>query len=419
MPILAGRTGRREEESESAFVSMADLVVSFLFILLVLLAFFATQFKPSETVPRSEYRKLEQDADTLREDVARLSDRRRIAEQQLAETVPRSEYEKLERDADALRETATGLRERLRIAEQQLADTVPRSEYEKLEQDADALREDVARLSDQQRIAEQQLANTAPRGEHEKLERDADALRVTITGLRERLRIAEQQLAAPDPLADYLEGAAAARTALLDAVAGRIRELLPGIRVTVVTADGIIRFRGDDLFESAQWRILPDSPAGRMAHAVANALADTLPCYTVGPRAAFDAGCNSAFALIETIQIEGHTDNVPIGEWRLGRECMRDNLALSACRGAETLRAADGRRPELTQFLNLRGDPVLSFAGYGDRRPIDEDDTPEARAANRRIDVRFILQTPRNMREVVEIRERLTHHRPHLPAVDN
>ena len=345
MPILAGRTGRPEEESESAFISMTDLVVSFLFILLVLLAFFATQFKPSDTVPRSE-------------------------------------YEKLERDADALRDTVASLSDRLRIAEQQIADTVPRSEYEKLE-------------------------------------RDAGALRDTVAGLRDRLRIAEQRLAAPDPLADYLEGAAAARTALLDAVAGRIRELLPGIRVTVVTADGIIRFRGDDLFESAQWRILPDSPAGRMAHAVADALADTLPCYTVGPRTAFDADCNGAFALIETIQIEGHTDNVPIGEWRLGRECMRDNLALSACRGAETLRAADGRRPELTQFLNLRGDPVLSFAGYGDRRPIDEEDTPEARAANRRIDVRFILQTPRNMREVVEIRERLTHHRPHLPAVEN
>ena len=382
MPILAGRTGRREEESESAFVSMTDLVVSFLFILLVLLAFFATQFKPTDTVPHSEYRKLEQDADALRETAAGLRERLSVAEQRLADTVPRSEYEKLERDADALRETVTGVRERLSVAGQQLADTVPRSE-------------------------------------HEKLERDADALRETVTGAHERLRIAEQRLAAPDPLADYLEGAAAARTALLDAVAGRIRELLPGIRITVVTADGIIRFRGDDLFESAQWRILPDSPAGRMAHAVADALADTLPCYTVGPSAAFDAGCNGAFALIETIQIEGHTDNVPVGEWRLGRECMRDNLALSACRGAETLRAADGRRPELAQFLNLRGDPVLSFAGYGDRRPIDEDNTPEARAANRRIDVRFILQTPRNMREVVEIRERLTHNRPHLPAVDN
>ena len=37
---------------------MTDLTVSFLFVILILLAFFATQFKPEETVPRDEYEAL-------------------------------------------------------------------------------------------------------------------------------------------------------------------------------------------------------------------------------------------------------------------------------------------------------------------------------------------------------------------------
>ncbi len=46
----AFRRHAREEEEESAFVSMTDMTVSFLFILMILLAFFASQFNPEETV---------------------------------------------------------------------------------------------------------------------------------------------------------------------------------------------------------------------------------------------------------------------------------------------------------------------------------------------------------------------------------
>ena len=162
-------------------------------------------------------------------------------------------------------------------------------------------------------------------------------------------RIAE--LTTPDPLAAYLESAASARADLLKRLAERIQEQLPGIRVTVVAADGVIRFRGDDLFASGQWRVRSGSTAERVARAVADALAETLPCYTVGTRAAFDTTCNSAFAAIETIQIEGHTDDTPLSIGLRERERMLDNRDLSARRGAETLRAATDRyRPELLEF---------------------------------------------------------------------
>lgn len=222
----------------------------------------------------------------------------------------------------------------------------------------------------------------------------------------------------PDKLAVYLEEVSAVRAVLLERLAERIRRQLPGIRVTVVAADGVIRFRGDDLFESGQWRVQPGSTADRVSRAVSDALADTLPCYTVGRRASFSARCNGAFAAIETIQIEGHTDSIPLGGSLQEREQMLDNRDLAARRGAETLRAAADRyRPELMDFLNLQGQPVLSFAGYGAMRPIDPRDGREARAANRRIDIRFILQTPQNLREVKEVRDRLTQNRPNLPSV--
>lgn len=220
----------------------------------------------------------------------------------------------------------------------------------------------------------------------------------------------------PDKLAVYLEDVSTVRANLLERLAERIRGQIPGIRVTVVAADGVIRFRGDDLFGSGQWRIRPGSTADRVSRAVSDALADTLPCYTVGSRASFSASCNGAFAAIETIQIEGHTDSIPIGDSLQEREQMLDNRDLSARRGAETLRAAADRyRPDLMDFRNLHGQPVLSFAGYGAMRPIDPRDAPEARAVNRRIDIRFIMQTPQNLREVEEIRERLTRNRPNLP----
>ena len=49
MAVAGLRRRHAEEEGESVFVSMTDLTVSFLFILLVLLAFFATQIQPDES----------------------------------------------------------------------------------------------------------------------------------------------------------------------------------------------------------------------------------------------------------------------------------------------------------------------------------------------------------------------------------
>jgi len=77
------------------------------------------------------------------------------------------------------------------------------------------------------------------------------------------------------------------------------------------------------------------------------------------------------------IRIEGHTDNVKIGE-RL-RERFPTNWELSTARATNVVR-----------YLKEQGglDPaLLSAAGYSEYRPVATNDTPEGKARNRRIEV--------------------------------
>lgn len=410
MAIAGGRRRHIEEEGESVFVSMTDLTVSFLFVILILLAFFATQFKPEETVPRDEYEALEAKWSNARDEIRNIEEalvaaRRKIEELGEERRKLAVRLSERSRTITALREQVSTLRDKLAKADAMVRALSTRidqleGDLEHMRVERDDARESIKSLMD----------------ENARLSLAVADLQREVRRLQDRIA----ELERPDLLAAYLEEVSSARSALLERLAERIRQQLPGIRVTVVAADGVIRFRGDDLFKSGRWRILPSSTADRVSRAVADALADTLPCYTVGRRAAFKASCNGAFTAIETIQIEGHTDSVPLSVLLREREKMLDNRDLSARRGAETLRAAADRyRPELMEHLNLHGQPVLSFAGYGAMRPIDPRDTEEARAANRRIDIRFILQTPQNIREVEEIRERLTQNRPNLPPVVN
>jgi chemotaxis protein MotB len=77
------------------------------------------------------------------------------------------------------------------------------------------------------------------------------------------------------------------------------------------------------------------------------------------------------------VNIEGHTDNVPISTER-----YPDNWALSASRAVNTLRyIVEKEVVELNQ---------LSAVGYGEYHPVGTNETPEGRAANRRVD--FVIQ---------------------------
>ncbi len=78
----------------------------------------------------------------------------------------------------------------------------------------------------------------------------------------------------------------------------------------------------------------------------------------------------------KAIRVEGHTDNVKISP-ALAR-AFPSNWELSAARAIN-----------VTRYLQRLGvDPaLLSAAAYGEHRPVSENDTPEGRAKNRRIEI--------------------------------
>ena len=78
-----------------------------------------------------------------------------------------------------------------------------------------------------------------------------------------------------------------------------------------------------------------------------------------------------------SIQIEGHTDDRPLGP---GSK-FRSNWELSSARAFAVLR-----------FLEINGLPQqrLSATGYGEFRPAQDNATPEGRAANRRIEINIM-----------------------------
>ncbi|MBI5743303.1 MAG: OmpA family protein [Elusimicrobia bacterium] len=77
------------------------------------------------------------------------------------------------------------------------------------------------------------------------------------------------------------------------------------------------------------------------------------------------------------IQIEGHTDNTPLGRGTR----FRSNWELSSARAFTVLQffIKEGVAPE-----------KLSAVGYGEFKPIQGNDTPEGRSKNRRIEINII-----------------------------
>jgi chemotaxis protein MotB len=76
------------------------------------------------------------------------------------------------------------------------------------------------------------------------------------------------------------------------------------------------------------------------------------------------------------LRVDGHTDNVPLS----GTGRYPDNWALSSARAISVVK-----------YLISQGVPAdrLVAAGFGEFQPIDPANTPEARANNRRIELKL------------------------------
>lgn len=305
---MRGNSRRRqhEDEEESAFVSMTDLTVSFLFIIMILLAYSASKMSSSQTVPKASYDAVVAQRDTL------LLEKARLGEQ---------------------------LRQALQTSEER-----------------------------RQRIDE----------------------------LERRIAELERRLAEKNPLEAYMAQVSDLRRKVLEGLQAQLKVDFPDLQVVVSEQMDALRFKGDGLFESGQSRLSQGKPD--IVRRIASRLNEILPCYTLGRQARWQTGCNDVGAVIEAVQIEGHTDIT-------GNE--NANFTLSTERANTTFFVMKEREPALTQHRNLRDQPVMSVAGYGAMRPIVDNGTPEGRATNRRIDLRIIMYTPQSSEEIESIRTRL------------
>ena len=80
---------------------------------------------------------------------------------------------------------------------------------------------------------------------------------------------------------------------------------------------------------------------------------------------------------VEAMVVEGHTDNRPIHTGR-----YPSNWELSTARAASVVRF-------LLEQENARGPSRYVTIGYGEYHPVETNETPEGRAANRRVEILF------------------------------
>ena len=85
----------------------------------------------------------------------------------------------------------------------------------------------------------------------------------------------------------------------------------------------------------------------------------------------------------EQIQVEGHTDNVPIED---RKKYPRNNWELSSARATAVM---------LLLVQHSRLNPkIFSINGYGKYRPLNSNSTIDERALNRRIEILILWQSP-------------------------
>ena len=133
-------------------------------------------------------------------------------------------------------------------------------------------------------------------------------------------------------------------------------------------------------------------------------------------------GSNTYLAYIEAIFIEGHTaDKSDLQSIKGRAPLLKTNLKLSARRATNTFEtimlqqpilkkffsppsvSATEKRSPLTVFssktsvLDPTVMPIFGVSAYGETRPIEKNTTKEGRAKNRRIDLRILMYEPRNV----------------------
>ncbi|HEY4251090.1 MAG TPA: hypothetical protein VGM87_07810 [Roseomonas sp.] len=212
-------------------------------------------------------------------------------------------------------------------------------------------------------------------------EEEAARLRAQNEALRARLQ------EAAEALTRELAGREAARDGLLRRLARGLeaRE----IRFILDERSGVLRL--SDAVPFAPGRSdLTDPRARRTVTALAEVLAEALPCFAQGA-AAQSCGADDA-AILEAVLVEGHTDRQGYPNMSPTQSQQQNDL-LSTSRALTVFAELRRQQPALEALRNPSDQPLLGVSGYGERRPLPDALTMSGDdlAQNRRIDLRFVL----------------------------
>ena len=185
-------------------------------------------------------------------------------------------------------------------------------------------------------------------------------LQETNTGLREKLVLREDEL---KRLKAGYENLQKRRDEELTQLKTTYDELVEGLKTEIEAGEVQIRRMKDRLSVNLVDKILFDSGKASVK--------------PTGIKILRKVGAELAKIQGKRIQIEGHTDNVPIGG-RL-KEKFPSNWELSASRALAVVRILQ---------TDVGIDPtLLSSAGYGEYQPAVSNETSEGKADNRRIEI--------------------------------
>lgn len=148
------------------------------------------------------------------------------------------------------------------------------------------------------------------------------------------------------------------------------------IDVTVDVANGALRFPNAGLFQGTGV-----SPGGQQTlAALGDAMRQVLPCFAeIGiPK---PTNCPTGVGRIGAVFVEGHSDTGSPQDW-----------AASVAQGSAAFQGLMQAQPELQKLQTAAGgQSIVSVSGYGPTRPVQPGDSPDARKANSRLDVRLVL----------------------------
>jgi flagellar motor protein MotB len=260
--------------------------------------------------------------------------------------------------------------------------------------------------------------------------RERDDARKEVADARIRINELEAEIRRlkNNDLDRYLASADRDRKKILESLQSIMKE--SKIKIQIIPDQGILRLPESVLFKKGSSTI----ESLDTVRAIAGALAEVLPCFSLGQASHPNRVCNPNATFIDAVLIERHTDNVQIKpRTRVAAACpspnggfgnpvvtvqatpvasdaecpIKDNLDLSARRATTTVRAIYSSRRELLDMYSIspsREDkqlgqghsPLVNAAAFGETRPAFPNDNEEGRARNRRVDLRVLLYTPRS-----------------------